>query len=130
FSVKLIPEPDGVKYQQNYTTGAYDAFTFGWVADFPDPENFTRALVGKDNTLHNGYSSPIIDQLIAETQRHSDRRHTIKTFSKIQKTIAQSAPVIPLWQRKDYVLTDQDTSGGQYLSDGTGIWRLWKLNRI
>ncbi|MGW7201779.1 ABC transporter substrate-binding protein, partial [Streptomyces chryseus] len=31
FSVKLIPEPDGVKYQQNYTTGAYDAFTFGWV---------------------------------------------------------------------------------------------------
>ena len=39
-------------------------------------------------------------------------------------------PVIPLWQRKEYVVTSADVGGGQYLADGNGVFRLWKLDWI
>ncbi|MDQ0941256.1 hypothetical protein [Streptomyces sp. V1I1] len=39
-------------------------------------------------------------------------------------------PLVPLWQKKDYVLSSEDVNGSQYLTDGTGIWRLWELGWI
>jgi peptide/nickel transport system substrate-binding protein len=44
--------------------------------------------------------------------------------------VARDVPLIPLWQRKEYVLSSEDVGGGQYLSDGTGVFRLWRLNWI
>lgn len=41
--------------------------------------------------------------------------------------MAEDVPLVPLWQTKDFVLTAQDVQGGQSLSDGTGVWRLWEL---
>jgi peptide/nickel transport system substrate-binding protein len=39
-------------------------------------------------------------------------------------------PLVPLWQKKDYVLSSEDVNGSRYLTDGTGIWRLWELGWI
>lgn len=39
-------------------------------------------------------------------------------------------PVLPLWQKKDYVLAGPDVAGSEHLSDGTGVWRLWRLSRM
>jgi peptide/nickel transport system substrate-binding protein len=38
--------------------------------------------------------------------------------------------VIPLWQAKEYVVAGEDVGGSQYLSDGTGVFRLWRLTWI
>jgi peptide/nickel transport system substrate-binding protein len=35
--------------------------------------------------------------------------------------------MIPLWQRKEYTVTSKDVGGGQFLNDGTGVFRLWRL---
>jgi peptide/nickel transport system substrate-binding protein len=40
------------------------------------------------------------------------------------------ATVIPLWQAKEYVVAGEDVGGSQYLSDGTGVFRLWRLTWI
>ncbi|MET9734764.1 hypothetical protein ABZZ79_30240 [Streptomyces sp. NPDC006458] len=31
---------------------------------------------------------------------------------------------------EEYVVTTLDVGGGQYLSDGTGVFRLWRLDWI
>lgn len=48
----------------------------------------------------------------------------------MQQTVAQDVPVLPLWQAKEYVVTSEDVGGGQYLSDGTGVFRLWSLTAL
>ncbi|MEU5370581.1 ABC transporter substrate-binding protein [Streptomyces sp. NPDC005951] len=116
------------KFQKGYAGGAYDAYGLSWVPDFPDPDNFTTPLVGRANALHNTYANPRIDQLISLTQRHDDRRKTAGTFREIQHVIAVDVPVLPLWQRKDYVLAGPGVAGSEHLSDGTGVWRLWRLS--
>ncbi|WP_432147463.1 ABC transporter substrate-binding protein [Streptomyces sp. bgisy029] len=118
------------RFQKGYASGAYDAYGLGWVPDFPDADNFTTPLVGRSNALHNTYASPRVDQLISLTQRHGDRRKASGVFREIQDEVAVDVPVLPLWQRKDYVLAAPDVAGSEHLSDGTGVWRLWRLNRM
>ncbi|MEO3974077.1 ABC transporter substrate-binding protein [Streptomyces sp. CAU 1734] len=127
FRVRVVAE-DWTVFQQGYADGKYDAYALGWVPDFPDPDSFTQPLVGIDSTLHNGYRNKAVDELIAETQRYEQRGRAAKVFREIQRLVAADVPVLPLWQRKDYVVNTRDINGAQYLSDGTSVWRLWELD--
>ncbi|MFF2008133.1 ABC transporter substrate-binding protein [Streptomyces sp. NPDC058195] len=118
------------KFQKEYAAGKYDAYTVGWLPDYPDPDTFSQPLVGSNNSLHNGYSSKKVDSLISDTLQYSDRGRTSADFKELQALVGEDVPLVPLWQQKDYVISTTDVSGSQYLSDGTGIWRLWELKRI
>ncbi|MFD9503521.1 ABC transporter substrate-binding protein [Streptomyces sp. NPDC060035] len=117
-------------FQKGYAAGEYDAYTVGWLPDFPDPDTFSQPLVGRDSSLHNGYVSTRMDALITATQQFGDRSRTSADFKELQKLVGEDVPLVPLWQKKDYVVSKANVSGSQYLSDGTGIWRLWELSRI
>ncbi|MFF3909088.1 ABC transporter substrate-binding protein [Streptomyces sp. NPDC001848] len=117
-------------FQKRYASGKLDAYAIGWVADFPDPDTFTAPLIGTGNSMKNGYSNKQVDSLILDSRRYSDRSRTADDFQHIQQIVAQDVPLIPLWQRKEYVVGSADVGGGQYLSDGTGVFRLWRLNWI
>ncbi len=123
-----VKSAEWTRFQEGYGNGEYDAYGLGWVPDFPDPDNFTQPLVGRDNALQNAYESPGVDKLVAATQGRADRSRAVRDFRQIQEAVAQDVPVLPLWQKKDYVLSTGDVAGSQYLSDGTGIWRLWHLS--
>ncbi|RLU90433.1 peptide-binding protein [Streptomyces griseocarneus] len=118
------------EFLQGYARGAYDTYLVSWLADFPDPDTFTTSVVGKDSPLHSGYTSDRVERLIRATQREAQRIRTADDFRAIQKIIAEDVPLVPLWQKKEYVLGDADISGTEYLSDGTGTWRLWQLARM
>ncbi|MFJ6010842.1 ABC transporter substrate-binding protein [Streptomyces sp. NPDC092952] len=125
-----IHSVDWQKFQKGYASGKFDAYTVGWLPDYPDPDTFSQPLVGADNSLHNGYSSKKVNALIADTLQYSDRGRTSADFKEIQAQVGEDVPLLPLWQKKDYVVSTKDVSGSQYLSDGTGIWRLWELKHI
>ncbi|MFC9390175.1 peptide-binding protein [Streptomyces venezuelae] len=129
FEVEAV-EVKWTEFQKAYAKGTYDAYTVGWLPDFPDSDSFTAPLVGTGNTLHNGFSSKRIDSLIASTQQFSDRSRATSDFKDIQSEVAAEVPLVPLWQKKDYVLSTEEVAGSQYLTDGTGVWRLWELSWI
>ncbi|MFD5819679.1 ABC transporter substrate-binding protein [Streptomyces sp. NPDC127038] len=116
------------EFQKKYAEGGLDAWAVGWVADYPDADTFGAPLVGTGNSMKNGYSNKDVDRLIQETQQDADRSRTADAFRKLQADVAQDVPLIPLWQRKDYVISTEDIGGGEYLSDGTGVFRLWQLS--
>lgn len=126
-SVKAV---EWTKFQKEYAAGKFDAYTVGWLPDYPDPDTFSQPLVGRDGSLHNGYSSKKIDALIGATLQYSDRSRTSADYKELQAIVGEDVPLVPLWQKKDYVVSTTDVSGSQYLSDGTGIWRLWELKRL
>lgn len=115
-------------FQKAYAAGEFDAYTIGWIADFPDADNFLAPLVGRDNSMNSGFSDRAVDDLITRTQSFSDRGAAADDFRDLQKLVAQQVPMLPIWQKKDYVMSREAVAGAQYLSDGTGVWRLWELN--
>ncbi|KQX59044.1 MULTISPECIES: ABC transporter substrate-binding protein [unclassified Streptomyces] len=129
FEVEAV-EIKWTEFQKAYAKGTYDAYTVGWLPDFPDSDSFTAPLVGTENTLHNEFSSKRIDRLISSTQQYSDRSRATADFKAIQSEVATDVPLVPIWQKKDYVLSAEAVAGSQYLTDGTGIWRLWELSWI
>ncbi|MFI2430488.1 ABC transporter substrate-binding protein [Streptomyces sp. NPDC018693] len=117
-------------FQKRWATGKLDAYAVGWFPDYPDPDTFGAPLVGTDSTMNTGYSSKRVDRLIQTSQQYAERARVDDDFRKLQEAVAEDVPVIPLWQRKEYVITSEDVGGGQYLADGNGIFRLWKLTWI
>ncbi|PRH80211.1 peptide-binding protein [Streptomyces solincola] len=118
---------DWPDFQRNLHAGRYDVYGFGWVPDFPDPDNFAQPLVGTRNALGNRFSSRRVDALLTATRRHEQRTDAEAGFRALQREVAREVPVLPLWQRKEYVLSSPDVTGAQYLVDGGGSWRLWEL---
>ncbi|MFI9625431.1 ABC transporter substrate-binding protein [Streptomyces sp. NPDC052042] len=110
--------------------GKFDSYLVGWFPDYPDPDTFSQPLVGSGNSLHNGYSSKKMDSLISSTLQYSDRGRTSSDYKELQALVAEDVPLVPVWQKKDYVVSRTAVSGSQYLSDGTGLWRLWELRWI
>ncbi|MEU5921777.1 ABC transporter substrate-binding protein [Streptomyces sp. NPDC047141] len=130
FRVELVEESDWVRYQQRQKSGEFDAYVLQWSPDFPDPDTFVQPLVGSGNSLHNGYTSAEIDRSIKTTQGFTDRAKSVARFQAIQRLVAKEVPLVPLWQKKSYVVTRPTISGSQYLvADNSGIWRLWELGR-
>jgi peptide/nickel transport system substrate-binding protein len=107
-----------------------DAWAVGWVPDYPDPDTFGAPLVGTGSTMSTGYSNKLVDHLILDSQQYADRSRAANDFRDIQADVAHDVPLIPLWQRKEYVVSTEDVGGSQYLDDGTGVFRLWRLQWI
>ncbi|MCB5181754.1 ABC transporter substrate-binding protein [Streptomyces antimicrobicus] len=128
FQVTVKPVEKWEDFQKGYAAGQFDAYTIGWIADFPDADNFVAPLVGADSSMNNGFSDKTVDELITRTQSFSNRAEAAGDFREVQRVVAQHVPILPIWQKKDYVLAREAVSGAQYLSDGTGVWRLWELN--
>jgi peptide/nickel transport system substrate-binding protein len=117
-------------FQKTWAAGKMDAWAVGWVADYPDPDTFGAALVGTGSTMSTGYSNRIVDHLILDSRQYAERTRAAGDFQDIQRDVARDVPLIPLWQRKEYVVSTEDVGGGQYLTDGTGVFRLWRLQWI
>ncbi|GGV74943.1 peptide-binding protein [Streptomyces thermoviolaceus subsp. thermoviolaceus] len=117
-------------FQKQYAAGKLDAYAVGWVADYPDPDTFGAPLVGTGSSMNTGYSSKDVDDLVTDSRRYADRSRVTKDFRDLQQQVADDVPLIPLWQQKEYVVTTEDVGGGQYVNDGTGVFRLWKLGWI
>jgi peptide/nickel transport system substrate-binding protein len=117
-------------FQKRWAAGKMDAWAVGWVADYPDADTFGGPLVGTGSTMATGYSNKDVDRLIRDSQQYADRTRAANDFKNIQADVATDVPLIPLWQRKEYVVSTEDVGGGQYLDDGTGVFRLWRLDWI
>ncbi|MFF4577625.1 ABC transporter substrate-binding protein [Streptomyces sp. NPDC001373] len=128
FQLKIKPVEAWEDFQKAYAAGEFDAYTIGWIADFPDADNFLAPLVGKDSSMNNGFSDKAVDDLIARSQSFQNRAEAANDFRELQRVVSQQIPMLPIWQKKDYVLSREAVTGLQYLSDGTGVWRLWELN--
>ncbi|MBZ4320891.1 ABC transporter substrate-binding protein [Streptomyces huiliensis] len=118
------------EFQKGRARGDYDAYVMGWLADYPDADTFTSPLVGKANNLYSGYANDRVDKLIRDAQRSGRREGSTDAYRDIQKIVAEDVPLVPLWQKKEFMLSKESISGAQYLIDRSGLWRLWRLGRI
>nr|WP_240929871.1 ABC transporter substrate-binding protein [Streptomyces coryli] len=128
FKVEQRPVP-WEKFTGQAFAGGFDAFTMGWLPDFPDPDTYVASAVSAQNAYRNGYRSDEVERLIQQTQQESDRAGAVNAFKAIDRAVARDVPVLPLWQAKDYTLATDRISGIENLIDASGAWRVWELGR-
>jgi oligopeptide transport system substrate-binding protein len=92
-------------------------FSMGWIADYPDPEDFLDLLFHSQSGLnHTGYASDQVDALLEAARTESDPDRRMGLYQQAEELIVADAPWVPLWHSVDYVLTKPYVKGAVYSS--------------
>ena len=76
----------------------FQMFDIGWIADYPDPENFLDLLFYSDSSNnHTNYNNPEVDALLEEARVETDETLRFNIYNRVEQAILDDAPWIPLW---------------------------------
>ncbi|MEU3448911.1 ABC transporter substrate-binding protein [Streptomyces thermolilacinus] len=129
FEITLVGKP-WKEFQEAYQKGEYPVFGRGWFPDFPDPDNFVAPFVGKNNVHAAPYEqAEIIEQLLPESRRKSDRGAVTEQFERAQQIFVEDVRLLPLWQGKLYVAASEEIGGAERALDPQTVMQLWELHR-
>jgi len=108
-AVEQTPWPDFLA-DLSSPTPSYQMYQLGWIADYPDPQNFLEVLFHSESAQnHGGYSNPDVDALLDQargTQNIDDRQ---ALYQEAEQLILEDAAWVPLyfnvenWLVKPYV---------------------------
>ncbi len=102
-------------------------FEFGWVADYPDPENFLDILFHSDSYNNNGgYHSEEVDQLLEKARVEPDLQARLQLYQKAEETLRKDVAAIPLHFGKAYFLVNSRVKG--FALSPQGLMNLWQVS--
>jgi ABC-type oligopeptide transport system substrate-binding subunit len=87
-------------------------YSTGWIADYPDPENFLDLLfrTGSQEN-HSLYSNPEVDRLLDEAATEEETEERWKLYRQAEQIIMEDMPVIPVYHDIDHILVKPYVEG-------------------
>jgi len=99
------------QFQDKVRRGAYQIFQWGWVADYPDPENFLFLLWTPMGRSHGGgpntanFSDPRFDALFLEMKARPNDERRLELIREMRGILEEERPWIELFHPEQYLLT-------------------------
>ena len=98
------------QFQEKVRNGAYQIFQWGWVADYPDPENFffllwsemARSKSGGPNTAN--FADPRFDALFLAMKARENDAERLRIVGELRALLEEERPWIELVHPEDYAL--------------------------
>ena len=80
-------------------------FDSGWVADYPDPQDFLEILFRTGSSSNDSeYSNPDVDVLLDKAAGEQDTAMRMKLYQDAEQMLIDDAACLPLWFGKNYIL--------------------------
>lgn len=100
-----IQQTEFATYLQDLNRHRFQMFNIGWIADYPDPENFLDVLFhGDSSTNHTRYNNAQVDAILEKARVEQDQELRYRFYHQAEQLILDDPPWVPLWN-----------SGEQYL---------------
>ncbi len=108
------------QHLDNIDAGRSDFFRLGWIADYPDPENFLNLFYGKnvpDNPKDKSplnsfrYKNPKYDELFEKAIATTDIQERNKLYEQAEQIAVSEAPVLFIFYDEDYQLVQPYSRG-------------------
>ncbi len=102
----LVQQTEFATYLQDLNKRRFQMFQIGWIADYPDPENFLDILFHSESSNnHTGFSSAEADRLLEQARVEPDQAARYELYRQAEEVIMAEAPWVPLWYSgEQYVL--------------------------
>ena len=82
-----------------------EMFSFGWIADYPDPQDFLEILFHSDSGQnYSQYSDPAMDALLEEAGVERDDSHRMELYQQAEQMLVDDVACLPLWFGQSYIL--------------------------
>jgi oligopeptide transport system substrate-binding protein len=99
------------------------AYRFGWLADYPDPQDFLTLLYSTTSSYNeNNASVPQADQLMAQADAISDPSKTqqrMSLYNQAEQLLVKQVAICPLYQYVNHYMAKTYVKG--FLEDAQGI---------
>ncbi|MBI5900756.1 MAG: ABC transporter substrate-binding protein [Rhodocyclales bacterium] len=106
----VVRSTDYNRFQEKVRKGAVQLFYWGWNADYPDPENFTFLLHGKQGKVKQSgenaanYASSEYDVLFERMKTMENGPQRQEIIDRMNRILHQDAPWVWGFHPKDYSL--------------------------
>ncbi|MFZ5471827.1 MAG: ABC transporter substrate-binding protein [Myxococcota bacterium] len=91
-------------YWQRQREGRIPAFRSGWIADYPDPDNFLHFLLNSNaqNVYGLGYKNEEVDRLTSEARVSIDPEQRQALYRRAERVHHQDCVLVPLYHERIY----------------------------
>jgi oligopeptide transport system substrate-binding protein len=80
-------------------------YYFGWIADYPYPQDFLDILLSSGSSYnYGGYSNTEVDSLIQQANQELDQTKAFALYQQAEQQIVNDAAVLPLTFGETYLL--------------------------
>jgi len=119
-SVRLL---ESSAFHYNLREEADELYTLGWIADYPDPQNFLYTLFYSDTEYnYSHFSDKQLDTLLDQAAVEKNYEKRIKLYQQAEQLVVDAAPIMPLWFSKNYMLIKSNVHNFEI--DPLGVPRL------
>jgi oligopeptide transport system substrate-binding protein len=107
-----IQQVEWATYLDDLKRHKFQMFEVGWIADYPDPQDFLDLLFHSRSLENNAaYSNPEVDRLLEQARVEKDTAARLRIYQQVEQMIVNDAPWIPLWHGKSYLLVKPYVKG-------------------
>jgi oligopeptide transport system substrate-binding protein len=99
------------RFQEEVRQGQAQIFSWAWIADYPDPENFLSLLYGPNGKVEFGgenatnYENPTFDALFDQMKNMPNGHGRQQIIDKMLEIIRHDAPWVWGYYQKEFVLS-------------------------
>jgi ABC-type transport system substrate-binding protein len=106
----VVAATDYNQFQDKVRRGAYQLFLWGWIADYPDPENFLFLLYGPMGRRQSGgpntanFADPRYDELFVRMRGMDDGAERLAVIDDMRAILERERPWIEIYHPVDYAV--------------------------
>ncbi|MGD0856876.1 MAG: peptide ABC transporter substrate-binding protein [Dehalococcoidia bacterium] len=101
-TVRLL---DSGAFNYNLREEMDNMYALGWIADYPDPQNFLDTLFYTGGEYNDSrYSNKDLDALLDKAGIEKDYDTRMALYQKAEQMVVDDAPIMPLWFGRSYML--------------------------
>ncbi len=90
----------------------YQMFSLGWIADYPDPQDFLEILFHSESLDNKvGYNNPEVDRLLNEAAVENDLERRVELYRQVERLIIEDGVWLTTSHGKNYTLTKPWVTG-------------------
>ena len=87
-------------------------FRLGWLADYPDPDNFANLMASYSENNHTGWKNKKYDDMVGRAISMTDKEARRKVYSDAQKMLTEDeVPAMPIYSMVSQVLLNNRVKG-------------------
>lgn len=121
------------EFEDRLDKGQFEFANFGWVADYPDPENFVFLLYGPNSPAkangpnYSNYNNPVYDRLFEQMRVMDDGPARRDVIDRMRAIVQEDCPWIPTLHSESFGLTQpwlRNFKPHSVAMDGVKYWRV------
>jgi oligopeptide transport system substrate-binding protein len=103
--------------------------SYGWCADYPDPENFLDILYHSESDFNvAGYHNPEVDAMLEQARVELDVSTRLALYQEIERLLLEDGAAITLWHGVSDALVNERIEGFVLAPMGAPVIPLLSIN--